>query len=94
MALRAALVVGLERIDVRPGAGGYPVRVISVQPLPAPPTPTESLLITVETLDEGVRLRASAQVLAKEVTNYRHVIETVTEALRRALSLQRAAHAR
>ena len=92
MALRAALVVGLERIRVRAGVRGQRVRVISVQPLPAPPTLTESVIITVETVDEGVRLRASAQVLAQDVMNYRFVIKTMTEALRRALSLQHAAH--
>ena len=85
MGLRAAIVVGLENIRVRSGLRGERVRVISVQPLPTPSAPTEAVAITVETMEEGTRLTASAQILARDITNYCHVIEAMSEALRREL---------
>ena len=84
MALRAALVVQLENIRLRPGRRGGPVSVIAVQPVAAYPSGPESVLITVESVQAGVPRRASARVLATDLANDARVIEAVTRALREA----------
>ena len=85
MGLRAAIVIGLENIRVRSGLRGERVRVISVQPLPTPSAPTEASSHYSGDHEEGTRLTASAQILARDVTNYCYVIEAMSEALRREL---------